>query len=248
MSKLKYYTRKTHRYLGLLIGIQLLLWSVGGLYFSWTDIDKIHGDHLVNFPETHPIIDLDIIAPAVIFQTANIKPSEIAEVKLVNTGGKTSYRLKSGKHYYLFDAKTGQRISEFSKEEAADFAKDIFKPRANINKVEWVTEENIRDHWQYRGGILPAWAVSFNHPSKSVLYLSSEKRTFEKIRNQQWRIFDYLWMLHIMDFNEREDINNIILRTFSVLSLLTIISGFALFYQSSRTLRKAKKRFKRKPI
>ena len=45
MYKTKRLLRKTHRYLGLSIGIQFLAWTVSGLYFSWTDIDKIHGDH-----------------------------------------------------------------------------------------------------------------------------------------------------------------------------------------------------------
>lgn len=41
-----YYIRKTHRYLGIFIGIQFVLWTLGGLYFSWTNLDEIHGDHL----------------------------------------------------------------------------------------------------------------------------------------------------------------------------------------------------------
>ena len=44
-AKFKKYIRKTHRYLGLVIGIQFLLWTLGGLYFSWSDIDEIHGDY-----------------------------------------------------------------------------------------------------------------------------------------------------------------------------------------------------------
>ena len=36
--------RKTHRYLGLFLGIQFLFWTVSGLYFSWTNLDEIHGD------------------------------------------------------------------------------------------------------------------------------------------------------------------------------------------------------------
>ena len=36
--------RKAHRYLGLFIGIQFLMWTISGLYFSWTDIDDIHVD------------------------------------------------------------------------------------------------------------------------------------------------------------------------------------------------------------
>ena len=39
-----YYIRKTHRYLGVILGIHFLFWTIGGLYFSWTNIDEIHGD------------------------------------------------------------------------------------------------------------------------------------------------------------------------------------------------------------
>ena len=44
MYKTQLKIRKTHRYLGLIIGVQFLAWTVSGLYFSWTDIDQIHGD------------------------------------------------------------------------------------------------------------------------------------------------------------------------------------------------------------
>ena len=37
--------RKIHRYLGLIIGIQFLAWTISGVYFSWTNMDEIHGDH-----------------------------------------------------------------------------------------------------------------------------------------------------------------------------------------------------------
>ena len=40
-----YYLRRLHRYMGVTIGIQFLLWTVGGLYFSWSDMDEIHGDY-----------------------------------------------------------------------------------------------------------------------------------------------------------------------------------------------------------
>jgi succinate dehydrogenase/fumarate reductase cytochrome b subunit len=36
--------RRLHRYLGVLLGIQFLFWTIGGLYFSWSNMDEIHGD------------------------------------------------------------------------------------------------------------------------------------------------------------------------------------------------------------
>ncbi len=242
MKSMKYYIRKSHRYLGLFIGIQLLFWSVGGLYFSWTNIDKIHGDHLVNLPKNEIIIQKDLLSPDQVLDNSKIDQSQIKSIVLESVDGVTFYRIQNKNNsFVLVDARAGSVKTPMSKEEATVFAQNIFIPNNSVINVDYITAKNIKDHWQYRGGALPAYAVSFNHASNSVVYISTEKWKFEKIRNNQWRIFDYLWMLHIMDFEEREDINNIILRVFSILSLLTVLSGFVLFYQSSRTIQKIKK-------
>jgi len=42
MAKSKhYYIRKTHRWPGVLLGIQFLMWTIGGLYFSWSNMDEV---------------------------------------------------------------------------------------------------------------------------------------------------------------------------------------------------------------
>ena len=42
-------------------------------------------------------------------------------------------------------------------------------------------------------------------------------------------MWDFLWGLHIMDYRERENINNILLKIFSFLALFSSLSGIALF-------------------
>ncbi|MCG8380149.1 MAG: hypothetical protein MI865_11840, partial [Proteobacteria bacterium] len=42
--------RKIHRYLGLFVGIQLLLWVVSGIYFVFNDIERVRGNHLRGTP------------------------------------------------------------------------------------------------------------------------------------------------------------------------------------------------------
>jgi len=44
-NKLTKSIRKLHRKLGIVIGIQLLLWSSGGVIFSWIHIDNVRGDY-----------------------------------------------------------------------------------------------------------------------------------------------------------------------------------------------------------
>ena len=51
-----YYIRKSHRYLGLFVGIQFLLWTVGRFYFSWSKLEEIHGDHLTKRATGVPLI------------------------------------------------------------------------------------------------------------------------------------------------------------------------------------------------
>ncbi len=62
-SKLVRLTRKWHRYLGVILGVQFLLWTIGGLYFSWTNIGEIRGDHLKNEKPNLPKLS-SYIAPS----------------------------------------------------------------------------------------------------------------------------------------------------------------------------------------
>ncbi len=50
--------RKWHRRLGLFIGIQLLFWTAGGVYFSWFHIDNVHGDYERDMSPQPPLSDL----------------------------------------------------------------------------------------------------------------------------------------------------------------------------------------------
>jgi hypothetical protein len=59
-------------------------------------------------------------------------------------------------------------------------------------------------------------------------------------RHELWRAFDFLWMLHIMDYKEREDVNNAILRVFTWGALLMALTGaWMLLYAFPKKKRKA---------
>lgn len=57
---------------------------------------------------------------------------------------------------------------------------------------------------------LPAWAVAFDHPSGATLYVAAELGTVVRVRNRKLRAFDFLWMLHTMDYHGRDDFNNVV--------------------------------------
>lgn len=91
--------RQAHRYLGLFIGIQFIMWTVSGLYFSWTDIDEIHGDQ---FRKTE-MVQADF---STLTSPSEFDPStEIHSMELKNIAGAPYYWIN---HNTLRNAKTGK--------------------------------------------------------------------------------------------------------------------------------------------
>lgn len=251
-KNLNYNIRKSHRYLGVLLGIQFLLWTLGGLYFSWSDMDEIHGDH---HKAAAPLMatNLELVSPIKVVEqiVETHKADSIAAFQLVQILGKPYYQVKfahtGGEHHHhqvqLADALTGELREPLGKEEAVALAESRFVGSPGIERVEYL--EKVGAHHEYRGGPVPAWAIQFKDPGHTTVYVSAELGTVQKFRNNKWRTFDFLWMLHTMDYESRDNIGNWLLRAFSIFGLLTIFSGFALYFISSPTFRKARRPGKR---
>jgi hypothetical protein len=72
--------RKAHRYLGIFLGFQFLFWTISGLYFSWTNLDEIHGDHYKNL-EYEPLSFENLISPSLINTKEAINTLEIRDIR-----------------------------------------------------------------------------------------------------------------------------------------------------------------------
>jgi len=57
------------------------------------------------------------------------------------------------------------------------------------------------------------------------------------VRTDDWRTWDFLWGLHIMDWTERDDFGNIFIRFFSVFALVSALSGILLYFKMRRKAR-----------
>jgi uncharacterized iron-regulated membrane protein len=248
MAKSKhYYIRRSHRYLGVLLGIQFLMWTIGGLYFSWSNMDEIHGDFQKKSP---PLLssDVDLVSPTAVLDSIKKlhRVDSLVSIQLIDLLGEPFYQVRcisalhdqqKGIHSHemmnhLADAKTGKVRGPLTKEEAIAVAARHFNGTPEVEKVEYLTNTNL--HHEYRENPLPAYAVKFKHASQTVVYVAAELGTVQKFRNEKWRIFDFLWMLHTMDYESRDNFGNLALRVFSVFGLITVISGFVLFFISAK--------------
>lgn len=236
MSNPSYRLRRAHRFLGVSVGIQLLFWTLSGLYFSWIDLDFVHGDFQKKSPPALLANPNDsICSPMLAVKNLERQAGrlEIKDFRLVNILGKNYWQIAfvpaSGAEHRLClaDAMSGELRPPLTEAEAVELAKNAFNGEAAVKNIEYLTEAS--GHHEFRESPLPAFAVHFEHPTQTTIYVSAELGTVQKFRNSAWRVFDFLWMLHTMDYRTRDDINNWALRIFSVLGLLTVASGFVLF-------------------
>lgn len=234
-----YYIRKAHRYLGAVLGIQFLVWTVSGLYFSWSNLNEIHGD-LQHKRPPHLSGNVAWVSPGVPLAKSGYKVDSIHSVQLVSILGRPHYSLQffsgTALKKVLADATTGAIRPAVSKEEAVRIAAESFNGAPTLQSVHFITATN--GYHEYREKPLPAWAVTFEHPTNTTIYVSAEVGKVESFRNNKWRVFDFLWMGHTMDYQSRDNINNGLLRVFSAFGLLTVLSGFLLFWISHKPARR----------
>ena len=218
--------RKAHRYLGLFLGIQFLFWTISGLYFSWTDLDEIHGDHFkkekeqVSFTNLININDLEFKDPIKSFELR-----EIADLPY--------YFINDS---ILFNAYNGNLKDSISLEEAIKISNKNILDKYKISSVDKIYE--VGNHHEYRGKPLPAFVILYEGAEKLKSYVSIIDGKFQTLRHRDWRWFDFLWMTHTMDYETRDDFNNKLIRAFSLLGLITVMSGFLLWFISSKTIRR----------
>ncbi len=219
--------RKAHRYLGIFIGIQFIMWTVSGLYFSWTDLDDIHGDQFKKeVVEKSSFSDLK--------SPTQLDPAlELISVSLEDISGEPYYFINNE---FLMHSRTGEKIKEINEQQARDIAASYMKSDLEISGVERIIKTG--DHHEYRENLLPAYVISYETDENLKAYIGAVNGEFRTVRHRDWRWFDFLWMTHTMDYDGRDNFNNLLLRSFSVLGLVTVLSGFLLFYISSPTIRK----------
>ena len=83
-------SRTFHRYLSLIIGIQLLLWTLSGLVFSWNSIKKVRGENFSNQPQTVNLaefrfVEIDrLLSTASEHLAADFKPTRVELRSILN--------------------------------------------------------------------------------------------------------------------------------------------------------------------
>jgi hypothetical protein len=127
----------------------------------------------------------------------------------------------------MFNAQSSEYIPVDSKL-AQTIAEDDFIGEGQVTFVTPIMAPTL----ETRESVGSGWRVDFDNDVNSSIYVSAETGAIWERRNDIWRNFDIFWMLHIMDFENRKDFNNIIVILVSWISLWLVLSGMILTINS----------------
>lgn len=243
---MKKWFRKIHRWLGVLMALQIIAWMASGFYFALFPIETIRGEHLAAAPEPLAPRQLEGLVPAAqawqAVQAAVGENSQLGSISLAPRFGRAWYRvdgtIEAERFSRLVDAHDGQVMDFLGAEQAQAVAAASLGVAASVAAVELVSDAPPGS--EYRGRSLPLWRVSYSEPEALNLYIDGWTGEVVARRTTRWRVFDFFWMLHIMDFDERDDFNTSLLQVAAALGLLLALTGLVYWAMTTRVFRRAR--------
>ncbi|MDC0914321.1 hypothetical protein OAQ75_02725 [Gammaproteobacteria bacterium] len=214
---MKLIVRNTHKYLSFFISIQLLLWTISGIYFAFNKIENVRGEQYR--AQTSSNYN---------FQKIEFEIPDAVSVNVKNRLGKTiiAASTKNGMRYFDEEGRVLQKIS-------FDEAKQLVSKHTFLKPIAVEEIYTSEEGSEYRGRELPLYKVVTRNANDNEInaYLNIFTGEVVAIRSAQWRIWDLMWGFHIMDWQERDNIDNLLLKIFSILALVSSISGILLFFK-----------------
>lgn len=221
-----FWARRAHKWIGLVVGVQALLWMISGVYMTSISLSIIHGDHLA---EAHRK-PLALGGPSVSPAELQARYPGMTGFRLKRLLGQDVLELQLPDRKLLADAGTGEPLPPLGRSEVTVLAKSHYKGKAEVATVAWVTKAPQ----EVATRPVPMWAVHFADRGETTLYFAPDTGELLARRHDLWRWFDFLWMFHIMDYGDRTDVNNTLLRTAAAVGLLFALSGAWLLFYSFR--------------
>jgi uncharacterized iron-regulated membrane protein len=213
-----------HKWLGLIVGAQLVVWTVSGLFFASFHIIDVRGEKLVH-PATHAgKIDLSRVKLSTMDALKAVAEDRPAEVILKSLAGEPVYEVRADIGVFVVSAETGAVLSPLSEDFARKIAEAAWAGTGALQSMELV-ETAPRES----GLAGEVWAAHFAGEGHPTLYVAAINGQTSLPRTDLWRTYDFLWSLHIMDWGPaRENFNTPWMVAAALLAFSTALFGVVL--------------------
>ena len=203
--------RRWHIWLGWIVAIPFLLWTVSGLVMVWKPIEEVRGEDLIR--DLPPMrFNAPIIPPAV----AGV-PMQSLSLEQRAAGPRWVVKLPDG-HTRLANPESGALLPPLS---ALDAAREVTARYTGDANVRSVTRTGAADPPLDLRRPVATWQVVMDDDTR--FYVDAGSGAIVARRTKWWRFYDFMWGLHIMDPQTREDTHNPWIIGFGIAALLTTL-------------------------
>tara|TARA_R110002167_G_scaffold366330_1_gene594905 strand:+ start:458 stop:1204 length:747 start_codon:yes stop_codon:yes gene_type:complete len=216
-------SRKFHKWLMLFVGVQFVIWSITGAYMVFFDIDYIHGDSLVINHQTK------IVPNDIQYSLKNLL-NDYPQAEQISVGtfiNQNVYRFSVAGKKMLIDATNGRLLSPLNKQAGQAAARHYYSGDGQIRETELLIDN---PPFELNPRALPAWRVNFDNFGSPSIYVSAQSGQLVGKRHEFWRLFDWMFRFHIMDYGDDEEIDNMLLFWITLTGILACIFGLILVY------------------
>ena len=212
-----------HRYLGLIIFLQVILWSFSGFFMYFLDFSDLY-----NIPPDKPInmaaniIDIKDVKDII---EQNFPKEKISAIYLKNISGNAYYDIKTEKREFLInqDKKVIDKIPEKMVE---IISKEKYTGKGNIQKIELLKESKGNYY-----SSSPIYKVSYDDSQKSEIYINPNNGELLAKRKALWGFYNTMWEYHLMKYTSNTKVNKNLLLISAIISLFVSVTGFLKFFR-----------------
>jgi len=216
--------RKYHIWLGWLIGVPMLFWTLSGVVMVWKPIDEVRGSKLLADPAP-VVLATPAIAPTI--------PGSFTSLTLEPRANGPRWVIKSASGSRLADPVTGRFLPALT---AADAAREVRSRYRSSAAIASVTRTDAAHAPLDLRRDIASWQVTMSDGTH--FYVDTGSGAIVATRTKFWRFYDWMWGLHIMDLQGRENTHNPWIVGFGILTLVTTVLALALLPLTSRRRRK----------
>lgn len=218
--------RRWHIWLGWIVGLPILFWVVSGVVMVARPIEEVRGTHLLSDPSPVQLRSAPV--------PPRIQGVPLASLALKQgaSGPRWIATLQDGTARAA-DPGTGAWLPEMSATAAGQEVMARYEGDASIARV---TRTDAEDPPLDLRRPIPAWQVAMSDGTH--FYVDARTGEIVATRTRFWRIYDWMWGLHIMDLKTREDTHNPLIIGFAIIALVTTVLALVMLPLTIRRRRR----------
>jgi uncharacterized iron-regulated membrane protein len=223
--KLRQSLRRFHIWLGWVVALPLLAWTLSGLVMVVRPIEEVRGEGLIGEPAALPFGTRPV--------PPQIGPRPVTSLRLEqrHDGARWVIGYRDGGSR-LADASTGRLLPPLSAVDARSLVEARYTGRSKVSAVDRTSADDPPLDLRKK---IDAWRVTMDDGTR--FYVNAATGEIAARRTRWWRIYDFMWGLHIMDLKTREDMHNPLVIGFAIVALLTTLMAIVLLPMTLRRRR-----------